>query len=434
MKISLASALKTSKPAVAAKTGLPCAVRYPDGRNLYLLVSKTGAKSWVYQWLPKRGHAAFIGEGRYREIGLGSYTGAGSTLCLGLEEARLAADRVRLQIADGIDPIAAKQQPKLTVVPTFAELLADVIDIEKALWKPEADGTYANETEWRRSLAKYASSISTMAIDRVGEAEVLAVLRPIWKSIPVTADRIRYRIKAVISLAKKRGKYAGENPAEKEHVESAPGFGKQLRKNAEDAHTELHYDAIPALMAKLAACKGSAAKGLAFTVLTAVRTDEAREARWSEIDLDKGEWTIPAERMKAGVKHIVPLSTSAITLLASLPRFAGNDFIFAGKKDGSCVGATAFSDKLCDAPKKGGLGYFGEATVHGMRKSFRNWVGDKLTGYTDQVFEFCLAHKLEGVEGSYRTMTAVEKRREIMQSWADYCDGKTGQNVVRIAA
>lgn len=425
MKLSLTAALK-SKTAPAG--------RYSDGRNLYLNISKTGAKSWAFCWLPVRGHAA--DKGYQREIGLGSATGAGSTDYLTLEQARLAADRIRVQIADGIDPIAARKQAKLGLssVDTFEALLQDVIDIEKALWKAEADGSYANEGEWKRSLAKYAASLSSLPIYRVGKDQVLDVLRPIWTTIPVTADRIRYRIKAVIDLAIERGKYAGRNPAEKAAVESAPGFGKQAKAKVEDAHTQLHYDEIPALMAKLAACKGSAAKGLAFTILTAVRTDEAREARWSEIDFDKAEWTIPAARMKAGVAHIVPLSTAALAVLASLPRIVGNDFIFAGKKDGTCVNATAFSDKLCDPAKKGGLGYFGKATVHGMRKSFRNWIGDKLTGYTEQEFEFCLAHKLDAVEGAYRTMTAVEKRRAIMQSWANYCEGKTGENIVRIAA
>lgn len=416
--ILLAKALKSDKPAAG---------RYADGRNLYLSVSQTGAKSWVF---------LYSAAGRAREIGLGSATGAGSTTSLTLKQARLAADKVRCEIAAGIDPVAAKVQAKVQAqkgMITFADLLAETVAILKGTgaggWKT-VNGVCAQEIEWNASLTKHAGALLPKLVNRIDDDAVLSVLKPIWVTIPTTAERIRYRVEKVMEVALARGIATGKNPARYDgHIEHH--VGKRPTSKDKVGHVQMHFDAIPAFMAKLLPLKGNASRGLAFTVLTAVRTDEAREARWSEIDLDKALWVIPAERMKADVPHVVPLSTAALALLRLVPRLVGNDYVFTGQKDGSVVGPTAFSDKLTDAPAKGGMGLKGEATVHGFRKTFRNWAGETLRGYTTQDFEFCLAHRLDAVEGAYRTMTAVETRREIMQKWADYCAGVS--NVVKLA-
>lgn len=400
--------------------------RHSDGRNLYLSVSPTGGKSWLFIWRAENG--------KQRELGLGSFTGAGSTTALSLKEARLAADMARMQIAAGIDPIEAKVAAKRTTV-TFASLMADAITAFKGNakdgWKV-VNGVCEQEAEWTRSLTTHAASLMTKQAGRIGDAEVVAVLKPIWFTIPVTAERVRYRIEKIMAVAISRKVCSGENPARYEgHIENL--VGKRPTKKGQDNHAALHYDAAPALVAKLLASKGTAAKGLAFTILTATRTDEARLARWSEVDLDKGLWTIPAERMKAGVEHIVPLSTTAIDLLVSLGRTVGNDFVFTGQKEGSAVGATAFSDKLTDPVKKGGLGLKGQATVHGMRSTFSDWVGDE-TSFAKEDREFCLAHGLDAVEGAYRRASAVKKRRAIMQAWANYCEGKGNVVALQVAA
>lgn len=397
--------------------------RYSDGRNLYLSVSPTGSKSWVFMWAQ---------QGRQRELGLGSYTGAGRAVSVSLKQARLAADAVRVQLAAGIDPIAAKRSVVLSAT-TFGDVMEMEIAKQRVDWKVK-DGVCEQEIEWRRSLTTHASGLIRLAVGRVDVNAVLKVLKPIWADIPVTAERVRYRIEKIMDTATAKGMFTGENPARyKGHIEVHLGkrpSKKSKGENRKGSHAALHYDAIPGFMAKLLPLKGNASKALAFTTLTAVRTDEARLAQWSEFNLDAGLWVIPAERMKAGVAHVVPLSTTALELLASMPRVAGNPFVFFGKKDGETIGATAMADKLTDPAKKGGMGYAGTATVHGMRSSFRDWVGDK-THFASDDAELCLAHGLDATEGAYRRETAVEKRRAIMQAWADYCEGKS--NVVALA-
>ncbi|MER9336038.1 integrase arm-type DNA-binding domain-containing protein [Mesorhizobium sp. M0293] len=408
----LASALKASQPAPG---------RYADARNLYLNVSPTGAKSWVFLWQAN---------GRQRELGLGSYTGAGSTTSLSLKQARLAADAARVQIAAGIDPIAAKVQARLASV-TFEALLDEKLATLSKDWKAKGE-SIEQEDEWRRSLKNHAGKLMPMQAGRINRDDVLAVLKPIWIAKGTTAERVRYRIEKVLDLAIAKGAHAGPNPAAYAGY-LAEHLGKKASKAKADSHAALPYAEVPGFMAKLLPLKGTASKGLAFTILTATRTDETRLARWSEIDLDKGLWAIPAERMKAGVEHIVPLSTTAINLLRSVPRLVGNDFVFTGKIEGSAVGATAFSDKLTDPVKKGGLGLKGRATVHGFRSTFSDWVGDETT-FAKEDREFCLAHGLDAVEGAYRRATAVEKRRAIMQAWANYCEGKTSVVALQVAA
>lgn len=424
MKIAhakLSPADRAARFASALKGKNPAPGRYADARNLYLNVSPTGAKSWVFLWQAN---------GRQRELGLGSFTGAGSTTSLSLTQARLAADAVRVQIAAGIDPIAFKQQARLASV-TFGELLDEKLATLSKDWKAKGE-SIEQETEWRRSLNLHAAKLIKQQAGRITREDVLAVLKPIWVAKGPTAERVRYRIEKVLDLAIAKGAHPGPNPA------TFAGFlaehlGKKASKAKADSHAALPYDEMPGFMAKLLPLKGTASKGLAFTILTATRTDEARLARWPEIDLDKGLWVIPADRMKAGVEHIVPLSTAAIELLRSIPRLVGNDHVFTGKIEGSAVGPTAFSDKLTDPAKKGGLGLKGKATVHGMRSTFSDWVGD-CTTFAKEDREFCLAHGLDAVEGAYRRATAVEKRRAIMQAWANYCEGKAGDNLVRIAA
>lgn len=397
--------------------------RHSDGRNLWLTVTPTGAKSWVFMWK--------TGNGKRREMGLGSFTGDGAPYSVSLKQARLRADAVRAQLERGEDPLAAKQQAKLASV-TFEALMLDRIAMEKPQWKPKADGTYKNEKQWLASLRTHAAKLLPMQVGHITAADVVDVLKPIWQAKPETAERVRYRIDNIMTLAIGRGAYKGDNPARyKGHIEVQLGKRPTKTKNgvkSKNNHAALHHGKVPAFMERLLGHEGNAAKALAFAVLTATRTDEARLMTWSEVDLDAGEWTIPAERMKAGIMHIVPLSTLALTLLRSLPRMVGNAHVFPGKKEGAALGATALADKLEE------MGFKGEATVHGMRSAFRDWVGNKLRGYNDSVFEHCLAHGLPATEGSYRRETAIEQRAEVMQAWADHCEGKSNVVALRVAA
>jgi len=389
--------------------------RHSDGRNLYLNVTPTGAKSWLFMWKA---------DGRRIEMGLGSATGAGAAFSLSLPQARLKADAARMMLAAGINPLEAKIAAKVSTL-TFAQVMEMKISTLKADWKVSADGTCLNEIEWRASLTKHAAALLPMQVGRISTAEVYAVLKPIWPTIRVTAERVRYRIEQVLELAAAKGLRAGMENAATYKGYLAEHLGKKRAGKAAH-HAALAYAKVPAFMARLLAHKGMAARALAFLTLTAVRTDEARLMKRAEVDLATGLWTIPAERMKAGVEHIVPLSSAALAVLAALPEVIGNDYMFPGAKAGAPLGATALSDKLEE------MGLKGEATVHGMRSAFRDWCGDKLRGFESADFEACLAHGLDATEGAYRRQTAVEKRAEIMQAWANYTEGR--DNVVRLAA
>jgi len=415
---------KTLDAALKGSTILK-AGRHSDGRNLYLNVTKTGAMSWVFLW----DH-----NGKRREMGLGSFTGAGKAARVTLAQARLKADAVRLGLSmPGADPLAEKKRVKLSGT-TFRAVMKDTIAIEKKQggWKV-VDGCCASEREWNDSLTLHASALLDMPVAAIDTAAVLNVLKKVWSATPVVGERVRFRIEKILARAKAEGMRDGDNPAAyKGHLDAHLGRKAKKQKGAGKSHAAISNDDAPALFAQLLSYQGNAAKALAFTMLTAVRTNETLGMVWSEVDLDKGLWTIPAERMKAGVTHIVPLSSAALELLGSMPRQVGNDYVFFGSKQGRPLGPTALEDKLCDPAAKGGMGLRGQATVHGMRSTFSDWVGDK-TSFAKEDREFCLAHGLDAVEGAYRRSTAVEKRRAIMQAWANYLEGKSTVALLKVA-
>jgi integrase len=377
--------------------------RHSDGRNLYLNVTATGAKSWLFMYK--------IGNGKRRELGLGSATGNGAAFHLTLTQARLAADAVRAQLARGECPLENKVAAKVSAV-TFGELLEELLENETA-WKV-VDGVSQQAGEWRASLTKHAGKLLPMRAADVTTDVVVSVLKPIWKAIPTTAERIRFRIERV--MAKSIARTGEANPARYDgHIEVL--VGKRPSTKGQENHAALSFDAIPALIATLLRSTGIAAQALAFVILTAVRTDEARLMRVSEVDFATGLWTIPAERMKAGVQHIVPLSPLALSIVRSC-MVEGSDFVFNGKN--GALGATALNDKLTDPSKKGGLGFKGVATVHGMRGTFRTWASKQ--GYSDKACEMCLAHAFgTKTQRAYDHDDTVEQRTVIMQAWADYC-------------
>ena len=392
---------------------------YGDGNNLYLTVSPTGARSWVFIWKQ---------HGRRRELGLGSATGAGSTVSVSLKAARLAADRVRIQIADGIDPIAIKAKAKIGEI-TFEQLMLERVaslQIEGG-WKVDAAGNCQQADQWTGSLRQHAAKLLPMKVALIGDKEVFAVLKPIWKTIPTTAERVRDRIAKVFELAIAKEVFAGQNPARYQgHVAIHVGPRATTKASTEVHHAAMAYTAAPAFVQRLLTHKGNAARALAFLMLTAARSDEVRSMKRSEVDFDKGVWTVPASRMKAGVEHIVPLSTAALAILRSMPEIVGNEFMFPGTKAGQQLNGTALSDKLQEMGVKRG-----EATVHGMRSTFRDWVNVE-THFAAQDAEACLAHSLDKVERAYARMAAVEKRRAILQAWAAYCEGKS--NLLQLVA
>lgn len=381
--------------------------RHSDGRNLYLNVSKTGAKSWVFMWQQ---------DGRQREAGLGSYTGAGRVFSVSLKQARLAADKMRTTIASGIDPIVVKVKAKIAAV-TFRELLEQTIaDIVAP--KSKASNREHNVKQWRNSLAAHAAIIMDKPAAAITTDDMLTILRPIWSKRKL-GELVRSRIETVL---RKGGKLIVENVAVWHGNLDGLLAPKQKKADAK-SHASLDHRKLPAIVATLSKRDGMAAKALLNAILSGGRTEETLSMRHDELDLDAGLWVIPAERMKAGKKHSVMLSAQHVDLLRTIAPVEGNPFVFVGTyKDTGRLSPQALRDMLNKPASKGGLGIAAtEATPHGFRATFTDWAGDM--GFETEIAELATAHGVKGVRKFYRRGAADVLRAQLMQAYADHAFG-----------
>lgn len=331
--------------------------------------------------------------------------GLGSLKGVDLKRARELATEAHKLLAAGIDPIAARASIK--AIPTFGEV-AD-------RWIADKSGELRSAKSlerWKRTLNVHASSLRDIRVDAVQTEDIVSVLKPIWSTKSETAKMTRGYIEQVLNAAKAKGWRSGENPARwTGHLDQLLPKVSRLQRGH---HKAMDLEAIPGLMTRLQERDAAAARALEFLILTAGRSGEVREAVWSEIDLAKGTWTIPPERMKAGRGHRVPLSTAAVAvLLKMLPLKDGDDaFVFPGQKAKRPLSNMAFK-KLMDR-----LGIEG-CTTHGFRSAFRDWAGDHTT-YPRELAEQALAHSIgDQAEQAYRRSDALERRRAMMQDWAD---------------
>ena len=371
--------------------------RYGDGHNLYLQINPNGVKSWLLRF--ERG-------GRERWMGLGPFH------TFGLAEARERARKQRQLLADGIDPLAQRAQERA------ARALAEA----KALTFEDAVTEYYKQHSAGWSNAKHAaqflSTLETYAFPVIGKLPVqaidttlvLKVLDPIWQTKTETASRVRNRIEAVLGWATGRGYRTGDNPAAwRGHLKTVLPARTKIQKPV--SHAALPFAELPAFIDALHQREAIAARALEFTILTAGRTGEIIGAKWDEFDLQKKVWIIPAERMKAGKKHRVPLSGRAINILQALPR--KGEFVFAGERQDAPLGHMAMSVLL---NKRMGRA----VTVHGFRSSFRDWASET-TGFPHEVCEMALAHSIgDKTEEAYRRGDLFEKRRKLMDAWAKF--------------
>ena len=380
--------------------------RHSDGGGLQLLIKESGAKSWVYR---------FTVNGQSRDVGLGSADKGG----LSLAKAREARDAIRVMVRAGIDPIAERERKAAE-----AKAAAEAARIAAVTFKSVAE-TYlkANKDSWRNNkhrqqwhntLATYVFPvIGEMSVQDVSTEHVLKILEPIWKAKPETAARIRGRIETVLDAAKARGYRSGENPARwRGHIaQILPPRTKLSRGH----YKAMSYDQVPAFMADLRKREAMAALALEFTILTAARTGEVIGASWSEVDLDKGIWTIPASRMKAGREHRVPLPARAVEILENTKKL-GKESLFPAARGGKHSGMAM--SMLLRRMKQ-------DVTVHGFRSAFRDWAAE-CTGYSHEVAEMALAHTISNqVERAYRRGDLFEKRRQMMADWATYCSNSS---------
>ncbi|MBZ9568494.1 tyrosine-type recombinase/integrase [Modicisalibacter tunisiensis] len=367
--------------------------------GLHLQVTKSGARSWILRTTIA---------GKRRDLGLGGYPDV--TLALAREKAR----DTREKIAQGIDPVAERQRLRSAAL---AERLRDMT-FEKAaeavVAKKQAEARNPKHgKQWASTLETYAYPVlGPMSVADIELAHVKQVLEPIWQTKTETATRVRQRIEAVLSWASVHGHRSGENPARwKGNLDAVLPAPTKVSKV--EHHRAMPMDDMHDFMLALEKRKGIAPRCLAFVILTAVRSGEARAATWDEIDLAEKVWTIPGDRMKAGREHRVPLSAPAVELLEALPRFAGCNLIFPNTQGRKLSDAT-----LAAVLKR--MKLHETATVHGFRSTFRDWAAER-TSTPHHVAEMALAHTIKNhAEAAYRRGDLLAKRAKLMQQWADF--------------
>src|SRR5271169_2324760 len=287
------TALKISR---ASKCGM-----HADGGGLYLQVTGTGAKSWIYRYMLR---------GREREMGLGSLS------AVSLAVARTKATECRSLRQAGIDPIETRKKDRdqarldAATALTFKDAATAYINAHRAGWRNPK-----HIWQWGATLATYANPIiGDLSVQAIDTTLVLKVLEPIWPTKPETASRLRGRIEAILDWASVRGYRKGENPARwRGHLDKLLPARSKVRKV--EHHPALPYDELAEFMTALRSQEGVAARALEFLILTATRTGEIIGARWDEVDLEEKIWIVPAARMKAGREHRVPLSVAAVAVL-----------------------------------------------------------------------------------------------------------------------
>jgi integrase len=377
---------------------------YSDGAGLYLQVSRSGAKSWIYRFT-LRGHA--------REMGLGSCA------TISLSEARIKAAECRRLCHDGIDPIehrkATQEQNVRNAASavTFKTAAAAYIEAHRPSWH-----NAKHAAQWESTLATYVYPVmGSVPVQAIDTPLVLKVLQPIWSKKPETAGRIRGRIEAILDWARASGLRQGDNPALwRGHLDQV--LPKRSKIRAVKHHAALPYGDLPDFMIALRQQAGIAARALEFTILTAARTGETIGGTRDEIDGVTHVWTVPAKRMKAGKDHAVPLTARPSEIIDEMRRGPGanGEFMFPGVKQGHPLSNMAMTTVLRRMGRA-------DLTVHGFRSTFRDWAAER-TSFPHEVVEMALAHSIGNkVEAAYLRSTLFDKRRLLMAEWEQYCCG-----------
>jgi integrase len=373
---------------------------YLDGRGLYLQVRGETSKSWLLKYSIDKTPRAM---------------GLGSAFDFSLAEARERRDELRKLIKRGIDPLeqkaVEKQAKKIEAAKaiTFRAACARYIAANRSGWK---NAKHAGQ--WESTLKSYAYPVfGDLPVQSIDTALVMTVLEPIWSTKTETASRVRGRIETVISAAKARGEYIGENPARwRGHLDML--LPKRSKVSKVQNHPAIPYADLPAFMKDLRAREGIAAALLEFQILTASRPGNAVGARWVEFDRKAAVWTIAGENMKGSKEHKVPLSAAALAVLERMQKIRSGEFVFYSPDTGR---------SLSDAATRALLDRMGRDDIvpHGFRSTFRDWAAEK--GCPDAVAEACLAHLVpDKVVAAYQRTTFLTLRREWMDRWAAFID------------
>ena len=369
---------------------------YADGGGLYLTVSDNGAKSWIFR---------YSNQGRRREMGLGSVTK------VGLADARKLAERASSALALGLDPLDQRRELRLkgSNAPTFSACAEQYIASHKPAWKNLKHGQ-----QWENTLKAYAyPAIGDLTTDRITTDHILEILEPIWLEKAETATRVRGRVESILDWARTKGLREGENPARlKGHLDHLlPPSPKSKRVKH---HPFLPWQEVREFYSKLKLMPGIAPKAFQLLICTGCRSVEARGAKWDEFDFQTKTWTVVAERMKGGIEFRVPLNTEAVSLLESLPRLS--ELAFPSDPKGVMLSDSAL---LAVRTRMG----YENITAHGFRTTLRTWLSDYAEAPRD-VGEAALAHKITNqVEASYARTDHLERRRKLMELWAQFLRG-----------
>lgn len=387
--------------------------KYSDGNNLWFVVNEKNQAKWVLR---------FTINTKRREMGLGSYPQTS------LKEARSSASDQQLLVRKGIDPINTRSNTKLraALTPNFRSCADSYIKNQRDGWR-----NAKHAQQWQNTINEYCMPLLDMPVDEVTQDDVLRVLLPIWQTKNETASRLRGRIERVLGYATAARYREGANPAVfRGSLEFLLPKVKRIVKH----HSSLPWAELPRFWKDLESISGEAKEALRFLILTAARSDEVRAMTWSEINFKEGIWTVPANRIKQGIVHTVPLSLEALAILEKRSQSNPNDLVFCSKwkprnsaaiqrplADSTLSKIISRLNKKTNQKENQYLDPDGrEASVHGFRSTFRMWAAE-ISGHPRDVAEFALAHKLpDAVEAAYQRSTLFEQRKRLMNAWSNY--------------
>lgn len=365
--------------------------------GLLLQVTRSGARSWILRTV--------VGTKR-RDIGLGGFPDV--PLAGARESAREAKEKIRA----GIDPVAERRAARQALAAaqakhlTFAEAARRCHTAKESEFRSEK-----HRKDWLSSLERHAfEAIGDVPVSDIDLPLVQSVLEPIWKTRTETATRVRQRIETVLNWSTVSGYRQGENPARwKGNLEAVLPAPTKIRKVKHQR--ALPWQDVPGFMADLKDREGMGARALEFIIYTAARSGEVRLATWEEFDLAGKVWTVPADRIKAGKEHKVPLSDDAVALLKSLPQFKGSAYVFTAARGGPLSDMSISA--VCKRMEV-------DATPHGFRSSFKDWARS-MTSYADEVSELALAHvNSDATRAAYARDQLLPKRSRLMTDWSKF--------------
>jgi len=360
--------------------------KYYDQHGLFLHVRPSGAKKWLQR---------YTFQGRRREIGLGS------AKIVSVATARKNAHQNLVLVSEGIDPIEDKKQD--SVIPKFEVAALKVYEDNRPTWR-----NAKHAAQFITTLETYAFPvIGSMSVKEINSSHILRILSPIWVTKAETAKRVRQRLSTVFKYCVAQ-QWRTDDPANIAIVEALPNPKRKVQHRKSISYNDVS-DFIETVSKSSAGL--STKLGLEFLILTATRSGEVRNARWNEVN--GSIWTIPAERMKAGVAHRIPLPSRCIEILEEAQTISqGSGFIFEGTKPNKPLSENTFNKLM----KELGL----EVHAHGFRTSFRTWTQEK-TNYPREIAEAALAHSLrDKAEAAYARSDLLEKRAEMMEAWAQF--------------